>query len=125
MNDTLEILHVERKGQLLNTLERLLTYKLSKEKQQIIDTFADTRNSMLNLITKHNLQKKYIRNTPSKPLILSPLSHHITTPQLPYQHVTYIKYPPDTSTEPAPLTSVTFQQSTNPHQARLIIKQLK
>jgi hypothetical protein len=60
MEDTLDILHIERKGPLMNTLERFHVYKLSKENMHINDTFADMYNPIFNLITKY--YKKYHTN---------------------------------------------------------------
>jgi hypothetical protein len=53
VNETLEILHTEKKGQLLNTLERHHIYDLSKHKKQINDAFANKHNPISELIIKN------------------------------------------------------------------------
>jgi hypothetical protein len=45
-----EVLHVEKKGQLLNTLECFHIYNLSKQKQRMNYTFADTHKPIFDLI---------------------------------------------------------------------------
>jgi hypothetical protein len=60
MEDTLDILHIERKGSLMNTLERFHIYKLSRENMHMNDTYADSYNPISNLITKY--YKKYHAN---------------------------------------------------------------
>jgi hypothetical protein len=54
MEDTMDILHIERKGPLMNTLERFHIYNLSKENLQMKDTYADTYNPIFNLITNYH-----------------------------------------------------------------------
>jgi hypothetical protein len=53
MKYTLDILHIERKGPLMNTLERFHIYKLSKENMHVKDTYGDMFNLIFNLITKY------------------------------------------------------------------------
>jgi hypothetical protein len=54
MEDTMDILHIERKGPLINTLERFHIYNLSKENIQMNDINADTYNPICNLITNYH-----------------------------------------------------------------------
>jgi hypothetical protein len=70
IEDTLDILHIERKGPLMNTLEWFHIYKLSKENMHMNDTYADTYNPIFNLITN------YYKNTTPTP----------TPPHFTYQH---------------------------------------
>jgi hypothetical protein len=49
IEDTFDILHFEKKGPLMNTLERFHIYKLSREGIHLNDTY----NPIFNLITKH------------------------------------------------------------------------
>jgi hypothetical protein len=58
MEDTMDILHFEMKGPLIDTLEPLNIYSLSKENLHINDTYADTYNPIFNLIKEH-----YTKNT--------------------------------------------------------------
>jgi hypothetical protein len=69
MEDTMDILHIERKGPLMNTLELFHIYNLRKENLQMNDTYADTHNPIFNLIKEHY-------NTappPTNPIV--PLTH--------------------------------------------------
>jgi hypothetical protein len=52
--DTLSILHREKKGVLMNTLEQFHIHKLTKENLQLNDTYKDTYNPIFDLIIKHN-----------------------------------------------------------------------
>jgi hypothetical protein len=54
IEDTLSILHRERKGVLMNTLEQFHIHKLTKENLQLNDTYTDTYNPIFDLIIKHN-----------------------------------------------------------------------
>jgi hypothetical protein len=56
INDALKVLHTEKKGQLLNTIEQFHIYNLSKQKQQMNDTFADTHNPIFDLIISTLIQ---------------------------------------------------------------------
>jgi hypothetical protein len=44
MENAMDILHIERRGPLMNTLERFHIYSFSKENLQMNDTYADTHN---------------------------------------------------------------------------------
>jgi hypothetical protein len=79
MEDTMDILHIERKDPLMNTLERFHVYNLSKENLQMNDTYADTYNPVFNLITNYH---KIPYNPP-------PLSFH--QPPVPYLYSSQIK----------------------------------
>jgi hypothetical protein len=50
INDTSEVLYIEKKSQLLNTIQRFYKYNLSKQKQQMNETYADTHNPIFDLI---------------------------------------------------------------------------
>jgi hypothetical protein len=54
IEDTLSILHREKKCILLNTLEQFHIHKLTKENLQLNDTYTDTYNPIFDLIIKHN-----------------------------------------------------------------------
>jgi hypothetical protein len=79
MQDTMDILHIERKGPLMNTLERFHIYSLSKENLQMHDTYTDMHNPIFNLIKEHYAIKNLILHpqptnpiatpTPSPPLL--------------------------------------------------------
>jgi hypothetical protein len=91
----MEIIHIEKKGKLLNTLERFHTHNLSKEKVQMNDTYTDTYNHLFDLILKYS----HHNNTyPIDPPITSPhhpmahnhpphpLEHHTIQATYPLQH---------------------------------------
>jgi hypothetical protein len=59
IDQTLGILYIEKKGQLLNTLKLFHTYNLSRQKLQMNDTFTDIYNSIFNLLL-HLLHFKII-----------------------------------------------------------------
>jgi hypothetical protein len=50
LEDIMEVLRLDRKGQLMNTWERFHIYKLSKEGIQLNDTYADTHNPIFRLL---------------------------------------------------------------------------
>jgi hypothetical protein len=50
INKTLDVLHTKKKGRMLDTLERDYIYKLSKQKLQMNDTYADKYNPIFELI---------------------------------------------------------------------------
>jgi hypothetical protein len=52
IEETLEVLHIQKKGRLLNTLEHFHMYNLSKQKLQMNETFTDTHNPTFNLNNK-------------------------------------------------------------------------
>jgi hypothetical protein len=51
IEDTLNILHREKNGPLMNTLEQFHIYKLSRNNLQLNDTYTDTHNPIFKLIT--------------------------------------------------------------------------
>jgi predicted GIY-YIG superfamily endonuclease len=53
IEDTMEVLHLDRKGQKLNTWERFYIYKLGKDGIQLNDTYADSYNPIFRLVSKH------------------------------------------------------------------------
>jgi hypothetical protein len=65
MEDTMDILHIEKKGPLVKTLERFHIYNLSKENLQIKDMYTDIHNPKFNLIKDHSQTNKL---TPPPPL---------------------------------------------------------
>jgi hypothetical protein len=46
MEETVDILDIERKGPLKNILERFHIYNLTKENLQMNDTYADTKTKL-------------------------------------------------------------------------------
>jgi hypothetical protein len=48
ITDIMKILHLDKKGQLMNTWERFHIYKLSKDGLQLNDTYADTHTLFSN-----------------------------------------------------------------------------
>jgi hypothetical protein len=82
MEDTMDILHIKKKGPLMNTLESFHIYGLSKENLQMNDTYADIHNPILNLI-KDYYTNKYKSDTalpPTNPMATPTALHH--QPQL-------------------------------------------
>jgi hypothetical protein len=57
MEDTMDILHVEKKGALMNTLKRFHICNLSKENLHMNDTYTDTYNPFFNVIKDYHSQK--------------------------------------------------------------------
>jgi hypothetical protein len=93
MENTLDILHIERKGPLMNTPKRFHIYKLSKENMHMNDTYADTYNPIFNLITKY--YKKYHTDpTPPTNTTASPLAHPHYSTQLKIHTTKNILSPP-------------------------------
>jgi hypothetical protein len=68
-----DILHIEKKGPLINTLEGFHIRNLSKEKLQMNDTYTDIHNPIFNL-TKDHSSNKSIQEPPS------PATHPNATP---------------------------------------------
>jgi hypothetical protein len=52
IDQTLKVLHVEKKGLKLNTLERFYIYDLTKRGLQLNDTFTDIYNPIFNILVK-------------------------------------------------------------------------
>jgi hypothetical protein len=77
IEDTLDILHIEKKGPLKNTLERFHIYKLSQENMQLNDTYTDIHNPIFNLIT--NYYKKIPYQPPTPPFPYIDINTHTTT----------------------------------------------
>jgi hypothetical protein len=50
----MEVLHLNKKGQLMNTWERFHIYKLSKDRLQLNDTHTDTHNPIFKLVNNHS-----------------------------------------------------------------------
>jgi hypothetical protein len=77
--DTMDILHIERKGQLMNTWDRFHIYKLSSNKLQLNDTYTDTHNPIFNLMKNHCNWKINTTPTPLSP----PTPSHSLLPSQP------------------------------------------
>jgi hypothetical protein len=56
LEDTMEVLHLNKKGQLMNKWERFHIYRLSKDGIQLNDTYTDTHNPIFKLV--NNQAKK-------------------------------------------------------------------
>jgi hypothetical protein len=56
MDQTMEVLHREKEGPKLNTLERLYIYDLTKKGLQMNDTFTDTHNPIFDILIKNTLK---------------------------------------------------------------------
>jgi hypothetical protein len=56
MDQTMEVLHIEKKGHKLNTLERLYIYDLTKKGLQMNDTFTDMHNPIFHIQIKNTLK---------------------------------------------------------------------
>jgi hypothetical protein len=52
MNQIMKILHIEKKGPKLNTLERFHLYKMTKKGLQMNDTFRDIHNPIFDILIK-------------------------------------------------------------------------
>jgi hypothetical protein len=52
--DIMDVLHLNKKGQLMNTWERFHINKLSKNGLQLNDTHTDTHNPILKLVNNHS-----------------------------------------------------------------------
>jgi hypothetical protein len=53
IENTLHILHCEKKGPLMNTSEQFHIHRLTKDNLQLNDTYTDTYNPIFDLITTH------------------------------------------------------------------------
>jgi hypothetical protein len=51
LENTLNILHHEKKGPLMNTLKQFHIHRLKKDNLQLNDTYTDTYNPIFDLIT--------------------------------------------------------------------------
>jgi hypothetical protein len=56
MDQTMEVLRIEKKGPKLNTLERLYIYDLTKKGLQMNDTFTDTYKPIFDILIKNTLK---------------------------------------------------------------------
>jgi hypothetical protein len=54
MEKTMKILHVERKGQMLDTLENYYTYTITRQGVQMNETSTSTYNPIYDYLTKAN-----------------------------------------------------------------------
>jgi hypothetical protein len=53
IQETMDILHIEKKGPLMNTLEQFHIYSLWKENLQLNDIYTDIHNPIFNVIINH------------------------------------------------------------------------
>jgi hypothetical protein len=79
MEETMKILHIEKKSRILNTYQRFHTY-ISKQNIQLNDTFTETYNPIYNTILTNFPSKKTTPTWPSThpyhcPLSILPLFH--------------------------------------------------
>jgi hypothetical protein len=52
IDQTMEILHIEKKGHKLNTLERFVIYTLTKKSRQLNDTYTMMNNPIFDILMK-------------------------------------------------------------------------
>jgi hypothetical protein len=50
MEKAMKIVYIEKKGQMLDIYERFHTYEISKQNMQLNDNFAETYNSIYDII---------------------------------------------------------------------------
>jgi hypothetical protein len=60
MDQTLKVLHVEKKGLKLKTLERFYIYDLTKRGLQLNDIFTDTFNPIFDILVKAHVSNSSI-----------------------------------------------------------------
>jgi hypothetical protein len=65
ITDTMVILHIEKKGRLMNTLEKFYIHKLSKNNLQLNDTYTDINNPIFDLEINCILVLSLDRKSPS------------------------------------------------------------
>jgi hypothetical protein len=70
----MEMLHTQRKDNLLNTLEWFHIHNLILQKKQSNDTFTDTNNPTFDIISKHTPHNKTALYTPTFHLLQSLLT---------------------------------------------------
>jgi hypothetical protein len=56
MDQIMKILHIEKKGPKLNTLERFHIYDMTKRGLQVNDTFTDMHNPIFDILIKTHTQ---------------------------------------------------------------------
>jgi hypothetical protein len=54
ITDTMDTLHIEKKGRLMNTWEKFYIHKLIKNNLQLNDTCTDINNPIFDLIDNHH-----------------------------------------------------------------------
>jgi hypothetical protein len=59
ITDVMEILHLDKKDQLMNTWERFRIYKLSRDGLQLNDTYTDTHKPIFQLVNSHFSKNQY------------------------------------------------------------------
>jgi hypothetical protein len=78
MDQTTKTLHVERKGQMLNSLENI--YMLTKQKLQMNEAVTDTYNPIYDILIKANSNT----HNPTHSRTLYPPPHYSTPNTLPF-----------------------------------------
>jgi hypothetical protein len=63
MENTMKILHIEKKGQMLDTYERFDIYEISRQNLELNDNYTETRNPIYNTIIS-----TYQHTTPPTPV---------------------------------------------------------
>jgi hypothetical protein len=83
--ETMEVLQIKKRGQLLTTLKCFHIYDLSRKELQMNDIFADVHNPIFDLIIKYTttyLQNPLPRHNPTLPPTVQnyplPPKHHMT-----------------------------------------------
>jgi hypothetical protein len=71
IDQSMKILHIEKKGPKLNTLERFHICDVTKKVLQMNDTFTDTHNPIFNILIKTHTQTTPSHHHPQ---------HHPTNP---------------------------------------------
>jgi hypothetical protein len=78
----MKVLHLNKKGELMNTWERYHIHRLSRNDLQLNDTYADVNNPIFKVIDSHYkrinplslfLTQIQCHFLPSSPILLSPL----------------------------------------------------
>jgi hypothetical protein len=78
ITDIMNVLYIEKKGQLMNTWERCHIYILSRDNLQMNDTYTDIHNLIFNLIKTNVMAKISISSHPPSPLPpTTPLPHSL------------------------------------------------
>jgi hypothetical protein len=84
IENTMDMLNIEKKGPILNTSERLYIHNISKDKLQIEDTHTSTNNTIFNVIRNY-----YTKKTTRQQHRLTSL--HPTTHSPPHPHLNLYK----------------------------------
>jgi hypothetical protein len=79
ITDTMDILHIEKKGRLMNAWEKFYIHKLSKNNLKLNDTYTDINNPIFDLIDNHHNRKINTNLSLLTPLPLPRLTLHHPT----------------------------------------------